>query len=1108
MQRVIESKQNFLTRLCFVIMFVVIFLGCTTTARAGTLTYIQSTVDLNTWEVLTAVVRENVGLTAHSPEVRRVDADVLKSLSNNSASLSNSVSALSGLSSYVNSYDNSDNYDGIKVNGNAFGGLVGAGEKYRVLTFPGKGGKSETADYNRAFIVNDALIYDLNQAFSLWLDAKGYTKTPKLEDFYNRMKEFLNSISISGDYCTVSGVDGEFRWRIAKGYTSTEHDSTLKNISEDADYINWGMIVYEAFNNYLLEGDEAVTDQTVFSANPGQLEKTLVFLCSSLLDGLTSLLGLWSIDELMFNTGIRTYGYVGGIFPNGWESTIWTLFIIAEVLAAMILMFGIINRVLQRAMTTVNTFARLRAMQQIQDIVVCAIALALLPLILRVIISMSQDFTGMIYELVPTNSATGEKYKIAQMVMRYTNGGGTLAGCIAQFLFFGVQVYFNFFYMLRSLMIAFLIIIAPIMVSMIMVSDSKKQMAILWSKELLANILIQPIHAFIMATILLLPNSSHGFDNVIALYALIPLTAALRSMFFGGSGSLMDKAAETAKGKFTGSVSNAALKGGATAAAFAGGKIGQVLESRKDSKGEQSDSGGDPGDLSRKTSTTSNGTTSNNAGMNNGTDGVLPAENMDSGSGLDGMPMNTNAVNNNTDSIPAAAGKVAGFVTEAALGVSGKASDVARGVVAGAGRIAENIKSPKNIGGLAKGVALGAGRVIKNNALGVSGIGLAALGGAVAGAGLQGGQSIATMGMNMASYRPKNEPKKDDDKKPDGVKPNFEKPDLSSIKDVPNSIELGNNNSGFENMGEIPMGKNEDIMKQRYYADEDALTNMGIDNIKDIDGAISFNVNPDRSPEAAEFGAYADYCKYLTDNDRGAERIELQRNTGISATRTDDGVKVSINKKNWRAARNNGSTKYDESGTNIRVGKDFRTQTPTGMYVEGPVGQAQSLLGGMKVNNPTPNSANGSVEQLDSNRQVQNTPHTVSFSEVMKSPENFAPSQYTPEPASFNPSPDSNIPEQNNINNNANINNNNANNTNVNNEINNNANNNNDMNNEINSNANNNNVDNEINSNTNNNVNNEVERQIPDINEFNQEPLIPDFEPESDDFEHSFDWTS
>ena len=115
------------------------------------------------------------------------------------------------------------------------------------------------------------------------------------------------------------------------------------------------------------------------------------------------------------------------------------------------------------------------------------------------------------------------KFPDIAMIMRRATGSSTRA--MPHTNFFGVQVYFNFFYALRALTTAILIIMAPMMVAMITISSSRKQTTMTWAKELLANILVQPIHTFCITVILLLPASSHGFDNLIALYAIIPFTS-------------------------------------------------------------------------------------------------------------------------------------------------------------------------------------------------------------------------------------------------------------------------------------------------------------------------------------------------------------------------------------------------------------------------------------------------------------------------------------------------------------------------------------------------------------------------------------------------------
>ena len=172
--------------------------------------------------------------------------------------------------------------------------------------------------------------------------------------------------------------------------------------------ITWSMLIVEAVNNFSREGDEAVDADNVFSSNPNQLTKAIVGFFGNALNDLRSILGLWSMDELMFNEGWRSGGYVGGIFPTSWEPTIWALFIFTEIIAAMILLVGIVMNVLKQAASTMNTIARIHAMSQIQDLLVCGIALVLLPVALRMIIAMSGNLVDIVSAMRPDSVTTGE----------------------------------------------------------------------------------------------------------------------------------------------------------------------------------------------------------------------------------------------------------------------------------------------------------------------------------------------------------------------------------------------------------------------------------------------------------------------------------------------------------------------------------------------------------------------------------------------------------------------------------------------------------------------------------------------------------------------------
>jgi len=582
-----KPRLKWARKLLTFLIAIIISIQMLVPAYAYTLVYIQCSIDLATWEVIAVAVRDEIGISSASNETRRVEKSALESLKSNSKTVGGTnLSLISGLSSDVQNRTKS-----LADGGNVVAGLVqNLGwfeEKNRVLSFPTdqtRRDSSTSTDFNDAMNVVTDISYDLNQAFSLYCDKNNIAKTPDASAMHTNMVSFLTEIgsSMNSDgTATYEGMD--FKWYTEKAPGSDE-------------YINWYMLVYEAFNNYALDGDEAVTSDNVYTSTPNQLTKALVGFFSEMLDGLRGILGMWSMDELLFSTGWRAKGYVGGIFPVSWEPYVWTLFTFMEIFAAMILLYGVLNNVVKKAFSTLNTIARMHFMAQLQDLLVCAVALALLPIILRVVITLSSSFTDIIYNLVPDNISTGEKRTIAESVARYGSGSGSIGGIIAQFLFFGVQVSFNFLYAIRALATAILIIIAPIMIAMISVSSARKQATIQWAKELLAQICIQPIHAFCMAVILLLPTSSHGFDNIIALYALLPFTAVLKGFFFGSSGSWAEQASKRAGKVTTGTLAAGAVGVAGAAVGGAAMVIGGAMGGGNNAGGQNSGSntGGDP----------------------------------------------------------------------------------------------------------------------------------------------------------------------------------------------------------------------------------------------------------------------------------------------------------------------------------------------------------------------------------------------------------------------------------------------------------------------------------------------------------------------------------
>lgn len=562
---------------------------------------IQTTINTDNWTIDAAVVKDTIGVTGAPLEAKRVESSILESLASGSATIGRMESTITGF-------------------GTTERQLTVARSDKLVLTFPainkgflifGRSPGATDADQMRAEAVRDALVYDLKQAIELaWPDRSGIKD---IAEFEEKMAALLNAAASGGtvgsvtfsktntaalnaaglrlydetaqgsDYIKAVTTDGDVYYllfRIPKGYvpiTGRDLPANLPQLTsaDDATFVNWDMLTVEAFNNFLLEGDNAVNSMNVYASTPTQMENVLVKLFASLLTGIKSALGLWKIDDLIYNTGLRgSSAYVHGVFPTSWEPVVWMFFVLTELLAILSLLYSIVSNVLKRALSTMNYMGRLHAWEQVKDIMVVALTLALLPVALQVLLSLSYNLTG-IFEAALQGESIVNLRNVASA------GSGTLAGIVVQVLFFGMDIYYNFFYLLRSLTVAVLIVIAPICVVSATFDNKHKSMLTSWSKELLANIFIQPIHALVFSIILLFPVGTHAFDNIMLFYATIPFTSAIRGLIFGSAGSWGEQVAGRAKNFATGVASGVA--GGTLA--VAGGAVGQAVSGHLGVKG-------------------------------------------------------------------------------------------------------------------------------------------------------------------------------------------------------------------------------------------------------------------------------------------------------------------------------------------------------------------------------------------------------------------------------------------------------------------------------------------------------------------------------------------
>lgn len=602
--------------------------------------YIQSTVDTSSWTIVAAAVADKNPVKGNYTEIERIGIKLLEDMKTSSPSNMSS----SALSAEIPNPDHGS--DGILGVGGDETGTNG--ESNKVLSFPGfqtQSGLSTpsatSAMLNRAIFVKDKLVNDYNTAMYMVYEGK---KWANIEDYYKDAKKLIDAAAAGGTvgnytitrcsdgdpgvkdlindadgidancYIKITSTNGQgkpvYLLTSIEKYTESSLVGT-QNVDRvddyDTRYVNWTMFLVEACINATLE--KPVTSSSVYNATSvSSLEKNVTSLFNNLLNGLIGILGLWGYDELIFNRGIRgSGGYIYGIFPQTWETFIWTLFLIMEFISFAIIMIAIIKHIMNKAASTVNPAIRMSAMEQVKDMMIGILILTALPGILIAMMRLS-------YSLVNIFDSMVSDLSITEQLGNYQTGTA-FASVIVGFANLIISIYFNWYYIIRQITVALLFCISPIFVCIIMLGSDKRPIAMRWAMELISNIFIQPIHAMLFSFFVLIPYSGRAIESLIMLYSLIPLSALLKGLFFPGVNDFANRMSGGA-GKTAGSLGKKAgmlAVGGAVAGGIAAGKaIGATAKSANMGGGSTGGTGifsGIGSSLSKSNSSATNGTT-------------------------------------------------------------------------------------------------------------------------------------------------------------------------------------------------------------------------------------------------------------------------------------------------------------------------------------------------------------------------------------------------------------------------------------------------------------------------------------------------------------------
>lgn len=369
--------------------------------------------------------------------------------------------------------------------------------------------------------------------YTITYKKRGYPKE-KLTDYRRQTLGITQS-----DFVKIEGGEEvyEFVYRMPKGYShkTKNGDVTWDNrvynsdydYKGDAKYITWHMLVYQA-NYALFENGWTMTKaQDIDETN--MLEDIIIGLLQSTLNGLRNLLGLYSLNELIYNDGIRgSSAWVHGAMPETWHDNVVKYHMVFQAFAWALISLAVVKSLIQRNLSTINPAMRVSLIEQIQN-------LLLTGFILSAIFPIIAMFMYLNVKVVDVFGSLSPDFGDFAGLNNYSNW---LAGMILQIFYFVVTLYLNFVYIMRSITLAILIAMAPLFVVTIAFGGHWKQLFGTWMKELLANIFLQSFHAFILAFFVTTTVSSRGIESMVLAFAMIPLTEFFRSMVMGQAGGI------------------------------------------------------------------------------------------------------------------------------------------------------------------------------------------------------------------------------------------------------------------------------------------------------------------------------------------------------------------------------------------------------------------------------------------------------------------------------------------------------------------------------------------------------------------------------------------
>lgn len=294
---------------------------------------------------------------------------------------------------------------------------------------------------------------------------------------------------------------------------------------------------------------ENVSINTYVEPDQGVIPQILSGMFKGLMWALRGILGLTEIETLVFNLGSRgssSYNY--GLMSENWWNVVLQYQLIFQAIAWVILVCGFIKTLIELNLSTVNPQKRMNLFDTIQKFIVVGIGLVILIPCVQFMLECNNVIVDLFASQIDTS------------VLNMPLVSNWLVQILVGFAWIMLLLYINFLYIMRSVTVALLIASGPFFIATISWGHGKSSLFSSWARELIANIFVQSVHAFVLSFLCQLLSTGSFLETFAIAISIIPLTEMFRGLIFAGAGGSTSQMANSAASATT-KMGTSAVKG-------------------------------------------------------------------------------------------------------------------------------------------------------------------------------------------------------------------------------------------------------------------------------------------------------------------------------------------------------------------------------------------------------------------------------------------------------------------------------------------------------------------------------------------------------------------